>query len=68
MNEKKRKQTMKIIMGDFLMLFSVVTIVVTLVFIRQGWTLDKGPAKQTGLVHFASKPTGARVGVDKTRL
>ncbi len=61
MNEKKRKQTMKIIMGDFLMLFSVVTIVVTLVFITQGWTLDKGSAQQTGLVQFASKPTGATV-------
>ena len=68
MNEKKRKQTMKIIMGDFLMLFSVVTIVVTLVFITQGWTLDKGSAQQTGLVQFASKPTGATVEVDQTTL
>lgn len=59
---------MKIIMGDFLMLFSVVTIVVTLVFITQGWTLDKGSAQQTGLVQFASKPTGATVEVDQTTL
>lgn len=51
------------------MMFMVLAIVCTLVFITQGWTVDlKDGAKQTGLVQFASNPTGAVVEIDQNTL
>lgn len=68
MQDKKRKQKIRIIINDLLILFSVIAIVTTLVFITQGWTLDKGSAQQTGLVQFSSSPTGATIEIGQNTL
>lgn len=68
MEARKRKRKIRVFVTNLLMFSSVLAIVITLVFITQGWTVDQGGIEQGGLAQFASAPTGATVEIDQTTL
>ena len=64
-----QKENLIIFLKNFAMTITVITIVVILVFLTQGWTLDsKGSFERNGLVQFFSSVTGATIEIGDQKL
>ena len=64
MKKSMQKENLIIFLKNFAMTITVITIVVILVFLTQGWTLDpKGSFERNGLVQFFSSVTGATIEI-----
>ena len=69
MKKSMQKENLIIFLKNFAMTITVITIVVILVFLTQGWTLDsKGSFERNGLVQFFSSVTGATVEIGDQKL
>lgn len=63
---KKRKQTIKLIITEIIMVLAVITTVVILTFVAMGYNVNKdGDLAQSGLLQLKSFPTGATVEIDE---
>ena len=69
MKKSMQKENLIIFLKNFAMTITVITIVVILVFLTQGWTLDsKGSFERNGLVQFFSSVTGATIEIGDQKL
>lgn len=67
--EKRKKNRYKVILSNITMVVSVVVIATLLVLITMGYGLNKDMSfEQSGLVQFASYPSGATVNIDGENL
>ena len=69
MKKSMQKENLIIFLKNFAMTITVITIVVILVFLTQGWTLDSiGSFERNGLVQFFSSVTGATIEIGDQKL
>lgn len=67
--EKKRRQFIKVILAEALMVVSVIAIVVITTLLAMGFSIStNGGIEQTGLMQIHSQPTGATVTLDGNAL
>lgn len=68
-DEKKKRQFIKVILTEVLMVLSVIAIVVVTILLAMGFSIStNGNIEQTGLMQVHSQPTGATVTLDGSAL
>ena len=61
----RKKRAIKILISDFFMAAAVITIVMILTAVVNGWRINSNfIVEQNGLVSIRTKPTGATVFID----
>ena len=62
---KKRRQTIRLIIREFIMVVAIIALVIVLTFVAMGYNLDKnGEVGQSGLLQIRSNPSGAIIEID----
>lgn len=65
LEEKKRRQFIKVLLAEVMMVISVIAIVIVATLLAMGFSISTdGGIEQTGLMQIHSQPTGATVTLD----